>query len=76
MDIYIHLLLVLDETWDRGHFGKENANSNHVITVPSVKAALIDGMAELKKKMKLWGGELQKIETLEIKLKNATNFEG
>jgi hypothetical protein len=45
----------------------------HVITVPSVIAALIDRVPKLKK-IETLGGSIEKIETLGVELKIANNF--
>jgi hypothetical protein len=46
-----------------------------VINVPSVKAALIEGMAELKK-IETLGWWIAKIEALGVELKITANFRG
>ena len=57
-----------------GILKKKKKSKVHVTIVPSVIAVLTDGVPELKN-FKTFGESIEKIETLEVKLKIAANFE-
>jgi hypothetical protein len=69
---------VSPESLLRIFWGKNNQKwscATRVTTVPSVMAVLTDGMARLKN-FETFGGSIDKIETLVIKLKIVANFRG